>query len=682
MTRSLTVYDCEDENVRFDLIDLTEPKPCPDPLRDFEPIQKIMVQVIQMETTYPIEAYQCSVTRDLKVTKCGFNSLTYGSKWISWKEQLPLTPKECRSMVENKEYNLNGVLVAVPLGAQVSRHSFVHGRVDENGNCVVADFSVNGAIYKGQYLEAFTTIYTRLVRGMADTSTGWVTFTNGLKARVNEEFLEDDVEGRMVWTNRKLDCKKQVSQVYKGSADLYQYRRKDTPMLKESLVLIAENETKQYAGLVLKEPQIICQSRCYGTQIPGILLCPYNHDIIPIPDGQFIEHFNPREVNLQTQISFLHLTAQLQIRARFEDIVADICLLDRKIMFNKIQAIAGVENPYALNDLYGPGHHIYKVGVNAYVAKCTPIDANRAEYPNCTHEIPVLVKGKVRFADPFTFVLKSFPTLVICSAIMPVRWKIGGEWYCASPEARPCRAPAQLNVTTGFQRASSDITAGLEGGIYTKEQLREHRLFQLNHGSREAVISKLTTTATEFAAGSGRLGLVLGNQDILDLSEKLTWHLVPFVWFLGTAWHYLTGIGLLLMIVQFLCNTSVRAYTLYKHRGCGLWIIFALWDVTFYFLTSPGRLLNAALRNLKQPEVEEEAKDEKELEVRLPLKEAKAYQDMVDELASYLLRYRTGLNDLDRIHQEVQRMDARREVGVGTTPNTSLYPQNSMQMTY
>jgi len=673
MGQALTVYDCEDDKVKFDLIDVTEPKPCPDPIKDYEPTQKINVQVIQTETTYPIEAHQCSVTRSLKVTKCGFNSLTYGSKWLSWMEQLPLTPKECRNMIENQEYPLDGILISVPIGSQVTKHSFVYGRVDSNGNCVVADFTVGGALFRGHYMESFITIYTKVVRGMVDASTGWVTFTNGLKARVSDEFLEDDTEGRMVWKNRKLDCKRQVSQVYKGEAELYQYRKygSNSPFLKESLILIADNVTKQYAGLVLKEPQQVCQTRCYGTQIPGIMACPFNQDVVPIPEGHFISYFNPKEVNIQTQVSFLHLTSQLQTRARFEDIIADICLLDRKIMFNKVQAIAGVENPYALNDLYGPGHHIYKMGVTAYVAKCPPVEANRAEFPNCTQEIPVLVKGKLRFADPLTFVLKPFPTLVVCSAVMPIRWKIGGEWYCASPEVRPCRAPAQLNVTSGVQRQyASDMTAGLDGGIYTKEQLQEHRIFQLNHGSRDAVLSKLTTAATEYASGNGRLGLVLSNQDIIDLSSQLSWHIAPFVWMMGTAWHYLTGIGLLLMLLQFFCSTSVRAYTLYRHRGCGLWMFTALWDTAFYLITSPGRLLEATLKTLRQPAVEREP------EVRVSLKEARAYQEMVDELASYLLRYRTGLSDVEKIHQEAERLTSKTDQNTAVLlPAPTLYPQ-------
>jgi len=665
--KALTAYDCEDEGMRFDIIDLTEPKPCPEPSRDFEPSQSIMVQIVQTDTTFPIDAYQCSVVRSLKVTKCGFTSITYGSKWITWKEQITITPQECRKMIERQEYTMNGVKWTLTLGTQVSKQFFIHGQVDNNGNCQVEDFSVNGAHYKGHYLEAFVTVLIKPVRGMVDTADGWVTFLNGLRARVSEEYLEDNIEGSLIWTNKRIDCKKQVSQVYKGSADLYQYKKMDTPSLKESMILISDNATKQYAGLVLKDPQIICQSRCYGTQVPGVLACPFNHEIVPMPDSNFVRHFNPKEINVQTQISFLHLTSNLQMRARFEDIVADVCMLDRKILFNKVQAIAGVENPYSLMDIYGPGHHIYKGGVNAYVARCVPVEVKMAEFPNCTNEIPVLVKDQLRFADPLTFVLKPFPTIVVCSAVMPIRWKIGGEWYCATPAARPCRAPTQLNVTTGHRRHEYDMTAGLEGGIYTKEQLREHKLFQLNHGSREAVISKLTTTATEYASTNGRLGSILGPQDIKELSEQLSWHLVPFVWMLGTAWHYLMGLGLLLLLIKFICNTSVRAYTLYRHRGCGCWMLTAFWDTAFYLLTSPGRLLEAALENIKQP-LEDEEKG-----VRVPIAEAKVYQEMVDELASYLLRYRTGLMDVERIRQEAERMTRESENSNASTGLLGTY---------
>jgi len=93
----------------------------------------------------------------------------------------------------------------------------------------------------------------------------------------------------------------------------------------------------------------------------------------------------------------------------------------------------------------------------------------------------------------------------------------------------------------------------------------------------------------------------------------------------------------------------------------------AFWDTAFYLLTSPGRLLEAALENIKQP-LEDEEKG-----VRVPIAEAKVYQEMVDELASYLLRYRTGLMDVERIRQEAERMTRESENSNASTGLLGTY---------
>ena len=63
-------------------------------------------------------------------------------------------------------------------------------------------------------------------------------------------------------------------------------------------------------------------------------------------------------------------------------------------------------------------------GNAAYISRCPAIDVARADFENCTQEVPVSVNGSLRFADPFTWILQDFPTIVPCSALMPVRWKI------------------------------------------------------------------------------------------------------------------------------------------------------------------------------------------------------------------------------------------------------------------
>ena len=56
--------------------------------------------MLQTDTKVPASGYQCQVTMNKEVTRCGFNSLTYGHSWPVWERGLELTPQECRTAVE------------------------------------------------------------------------------------------------------------------------------------------------------------------------------------------------------------------------------------------------------------------------------------------------------------------------------------------------------------------------------------------------------------------------------------------------------------------------------------------------------------------------------------------------------------------------------------------------------
>jgi hypothetical protein len=100
----------------------------------------------------------------------------------------------------------------------------------------------------------------------------------------------------------------------------------------------------------------------------------------------------------------------------------DVCRVERTALYNKLAIISGSagESKYAILDLFGPGFDIYLAGAAAYIIACVAIKAVRANFNNCTAEIPFNVSGTLRFADPYTWTLTSMPTIVPCSAVTPV----------------------------------------------------------------------------------------------------------------------------------------------------------------------------------------------------------------------------------------------------------------------
>ena len=100
----------------------------------------------------------------------------------------------------------------------------------------------------------------------------------------------------------------------------------------------------------------------------------------------------------------------------------------------------------------------------------------QADYHNCTQEIPISLDNCLQFVDPFTWIVKDYPTEVPCSPIMPVRWNILGKWYCAMPGVMPCTAPTQLESGLNCTE-EGDFTKGLGKGIFTKSQMEMHRQY-------------------------------------------------------------------------------------------------------------------------------------------------------------------------------------------------------------
>ena len=160
--------------------------------------------------------------------------------------------------------------------------------------------------------------------------------------------------------------------------------------------------------------------------------------------------------------------------------------------------------------------------------------------------------------DPFNRVLQEFPTTVPCSDIMPSRWEIEGEWYCAYPKIHQCPPPVKLNVSSPNLRAY-DFTEGLGHGLYSEDQLEAQRDFYLAQTSRAPVLAKLTNAAT--ASGSrGRLGLPLSEWDIEGIEGYLLYAFFPLLYLLGDAWQYISTCMLALLIFKLFFGAIARMW--------------------------------------------------------------------------------------------------------------------------
>ncbi len=179
----------------------------------------------------------------------------------------------------------------------------------------------------------------------------------------------------------------------------------------------------QFAGLVLQQPLHFCDRRCYSTHIQGIAVCLLRDQEQPLPRKAFKSSFQQDHVGFQTQLLHLHISTNMRMYDRFELVLNDLCSLYRTVLHTKLQALSGASNDYSLVDI---------MGTVAYVASCIAVEAQKADFQNCTKESPVWVGNKTRFTDPFTYILTDFPTVLPCSDLTPVRWFIADKWSTPS----------------------------------------------------------------------------------------------------------------------------------------------------------------------------------------------------------------------------------------------------------
>ena len=295
---------------------------------------------------------------------------------------------------------------------------FSRGALSDGMQCTNTEgFESGGRWFTKSTEETVLEIMLTTVRGTVDTATGEAVFVNGIRANFKDLVIRDSVEGMLVWEDKEPACENTVSEIFKGNGTLH--RRTGHPDLAGSIVMIRHNSTNQFAGLALETVTTICGVRCFSTQIRGLVVCPYREGDEPIPRTSFKEYFSPEQADLQTQLGYLHVTTNMATADRFAKVQSELCMVDRKTLYNKLQAIAGAQNNYALLDLYGTGYHISQAGAVVYVTRCSPVDVPRQDFANCTQEIPVLYQNTTWFVDAFTRIITPFPTVVPCSDLMP-----------------------------------------------------------------------------------------------------------------------------------------------------------------------------------------------------------------------------------------------------------------------
>ncbi len=176
---------------------------------------------------------------------------------------------------------------------------------------------------------------------------------------------------------------------------------------------------------------------------------------------------------------------------------------------------------------------------------------------------------------------------------------MGGKWYCSYPELKECHDPEMLPVDEVRIDPVKVNDIGLGKSIYTQEQLEELARFQDSQGTRNAYLAETAEMAYSGRNEKGEWGLALSSAaqgsliDIVGASFFPLYRVVgrPTIFFLSLM--LLVWGGLRLMV-----TVLVRVVVIVKCKGCGIWVLTALWGTLFQLAISPFSWMDAAMEGV------------------------------------------------------------------------------------
>ena len=569
----VTGFDCTGPRTAFRSVDLTEAANCDPTTTDYFPGEKQQFQILYRKTELPVSASRCQVLETIEVHRCGFNHLTYGSQTIRREVPRQLHPDECREAVRRRLYHhrdpaSNQLDKVYPLNMEDGGHFqldtyFPVGWVDSHGGCGVGTFTLGGTSYRSSYVQVSRHLVFQEVKGLYLTTVDRYRFGSHIYVKGhNVTHLPDGEYGMLAWEAPDNSCRADTLELHLGEVTVHRSR-----LVKANSIAIIEHfgpneHQRKAAALELRKSQKVCSRLCFATHLDEVYACWLNDLDKPEPVGNTAIGADLGRLNTEAGLAYQILTAKLADADRLAKLRAGMCQQHREVLATKLEMLSGSDNQLALLHEFGPGHTVLVTGQSAHVARCDSVQLEFAHMTNCTQEIPVKRGNDTLFVHPITRILQPSPTIVTCSAVTPIQWKIAGRWLCASPTVRDCRAPTQLSPTS-LKFKFEDFTMGLGHGVVNEEEQEKHLRFQFSVLDRQPVQAFITYEAThhgtideesEGESSEGGFGSFFGIPSMESLKDGVT-HVLEQIAIYGGI---IALIGASLGVLRCLCEGWCR----------------------------------------------------------------------------------------------------------------------------
>ncbi len=175
---------------------------------------------------------------------------------------------------------------------------------------------------------------------------------------------------------------------------------------------------------------------------------------------------------------------------------------------------------------------------------------------------------------------------------------MGGKWYCSYPELKECHNPEMLPVDEVRIDPVKVNDIGLGKSMYTQEQLEEFARFQDSQGTRKAYLAETAEMAYSGSNKRGEWGLALSSAAQGTLINIVGASFFPLYRVVGPMIFFLSLMLLVWGGLQLIVTILVRIVVIVRCKGCGLWVLTALWGTLLQLAISPFSWMDTAMEGV------------------------------------------------------------------------------------
>lgn len=549
-------------------------------------------QVIQLAEVTKVQVQACRVFKSSWVYRCGMHSHQMLVAGPFLNEPESLSTEECEDMIRYKSWALKDGIIIKDLKMNTTTRSTIteEGTLEKDGSCEGTTIHYKGQTYHKSFLQTHIEIQLITYEATVDVSSNSIYLKDDLRCDHDKASCFDNLVGRSNWKPYSGECQKSRPLIlYEGLTSIIEGEN-DYELIHinhEDFLFVSKLNGKTYT----------CGRTLYTTDYRNIMVL-IQSTMNPKIQAQSSNtlHLNPI-LYTNAKLSYLQYKTITDIRAIYNDVIFQMCTLERKVMENTINILRiSPNNVTPLFSSLGRGQIITIRGEAAYITNC-PVQAVTLRSSSiCYNGLPVVYNNQSMFLTPISRIIVPNVTEVPCTAIDPPLYKVGAGWIAVAPNYVKSSSPAELHPQVSLNMNPSFIHNFAQGGIYSESDIDDYYK-SLTHGnSREADIDHIVTSIVKGKPMNYNIMTTLNPEGWTDIAKQ---H-IKAIWgnflIFGEVMSGMLGIYMVYLIISKVVGMIIRGAALHQLYGCSWQMLGALWSaIAFFFAT----MENKSKENLK-----------------------------------------------------------------------------------